>query len=74
MADTNTKTLEMIFINEGAKEVTVVVKDPKEGLTLAEVQAVMATIIAKNVFSSTTGDLVSAKEAQIRQLAITELT
>ena len=74
MADTNTKTLEMIFINEGAKEVTVVVKDPKDSLTLAEVQAVMMTIIAKNVFSSTTGDLVSAKEAQIRQLAITELT
>ncbi|HWR43534.1 DUF2922 domain-containing protein [Sporomusa sp.] len=48
--------------------------DPKEGLTLAEVQTVMATIIAKNVFSSTAGDLVTVKEAQIRQLAITELT
>lgn len=74
MADTNTKTLEMVFINEGAKEVTVVVKDPKEGLTLAEVQAVMNTLIAKNVFSTTGGDLVSVKEAQVRQLAITELT
>ena len=74
MADTNTKTLEMVFINEGAKEVTVVVKDPRDGLTLAEVQTVMNTLIAKNVFSSTGGDLVSVKEAQIRQLAITELT
>lgn len=74
MADTNTKTLEMVFTTAGAKEVTVVVKDPKDGLTLAAVQAVMATIIAKNVFSSTSGDLVTAKEAQIRQLAITELT
>ncbi|NSL50117.1 DUF2922 domain-containing protein, partial len=56
------------------KEVTVAVKDPKEGLTLAEVQTVMESIIAKNIFVSTSGDLVSIKEAQIRQLAITELT
>ena len=74
MADTNTKTLEMIFATESGKEVTVAVKDPKDGLTLAEVQAVMNTIIARNIFSSTSGDLVTAKEAQIRQLAITELT
>jgi len=57
MADTNTKSLELVFISGGSKEVTVVVKDPKEGLTLAEAQAVMATIIAKNVFASTSGDL-----------------
>ncbi|WP_371362486.1 hypothetical protein SRRS_36220 [Sporomusa rhizae] len=74
MADTNTKTLELVFITGGNKEVTVVVRDPKDGVTLAEAQAVMATIIAKNVFASTSGDLVTAKEAQIRQLAITELT
>lgn len=74
MADTSTRTLEMVFVTEGNKEVTVAVKDPKDSLTLAEVQAVMDTIIAKNVFSSKTGDLVSVKEAQIRQLAITELT
>lgn len=74
MADTNTRTLEMIFTTEGGKEVTVAVKDPKEGLTLTAVQTVMDTIIARNVFSSTSGDLVTAKEAQIRQLAITELT
>lgn len=74
MADTNTKTLEMVFTTAGGKEVTVAVKDPKDGLTLAAVQTVMDTIIARNIFSSTSGDLVSAKEAQIRVLAITELT
>lgn len=73
MADTNTKTLEMIFKTQGGRSVTVAVKDPKEGLTLAEVQTVMNTIIAKNIFSSTSGDLVAVQEAQIRQLAITEL-
>lgn len=73
MADTNTKTLEMVFKTQGGKSVTVAVKDPKDGLLLAEVQAVMNTIIAKNIFSSTSGDLVGIQEAQIRQLAITEL-
>ena len=74
MADTNTKTLEMGFTTTGGKEVTVAVKDPKDGLTLAAVQTVMDTIIAKNIFSSTSGDLATVKEAQVRVLAITELT
>lgn len=74
MADTNTRTLELVFTTQGGKEVTVAVKDPKEGLTLAAVQTVMNTIIARNVFTSTSGDLTGIKEAQIRQLAITELT
>jgi hypothetical protein len=73
LADTNTKSLEMVFKSEGGKSVTVAVKDPRDGLTLAEVQAVMNTIIAKNIFTSSSGNLVSIVEAQIRQLAITEL-
>ncbi|TCL38818.1 DUF2922 family protein [Anaerospora hongkongensis] len=73
MADTLTRTLEMVFQNQVGKSVTVSVKEPKDGLTLAEVQAVMDTIIAKNIFATTGGDLVSTVEAQIRQTAITEL-
>lgn len=73
MADSNTKTLEMVFKTAGGKSVTVAVKDPKDGLTLAAVQTVMETIIAKNIFISTSGDLVEIVEAQIRQTAITEL-
>jgi hypothetical protein len=73
VADTTTRTLEMVFKTGGGKEVTVAVKDPKDDLTLAELQTVMETIIAKNIFSTTSGDLVSVVEAQIRQLAITEL-
>ena len=74
MADTNTKTLEMVFTTDGGKEVTVAVKDPKDGLTMAAVQTVMETIIARNIFASTSGDLTAVKEAQARVLAITELT
>lgn len=73
MADTLTRTLEMVFQNQVGKSVTVSVKEPKDGLTLMEVNAVMDLIIAKNIFATTGGDLVSIVEAQIRQLAITEL-
>jgi hypothetical protein len=73
MADTLTRTLEMVFQNQVGKSVTVSVKEPKDGLTLMEVNAVMDLIIAKNIFTTTGGDLVSIVEAQIRQLAVTEL-
>ena len=73
MADTLTRTLEMVFQNQVGKSVTVSVKEPKDGLTLMEVNAVMDLIIARNIFATTGGDLVSSVEAQIRQLAVTEL-
>ncbi|MEN6620681.1 MAG: DUF2922 domain-containing protein [Smithella sp.] len=73
MADTNTKSLEMVFKSEGGKSVTVAVKDPKDGLTMAAVQTVMQTIITKNIFTSTSGNLVAVEEARIRQLAVTGL-
>ncbi len=31
-----TKTLEMTFVNQGSNEVTLSLRDPKDGLTLAE--------------------------------------
>jgi hypothetical protein len=59
------KTLEMVFRNEGGKEVTLSVADPREDLTLAEVSTVMQDIIAKQIFESKTGDLAQIVEARI---------
>jgi hypothetical protein len=59
------KTLEMVFRNEGGKEVTLSVADPREDLTLAEVSTVMEDIIAKQIFESKTGDLAQIVEARI---------
>ncbi len=59
------KTLEMVFRSEGGKEVTLGIADPKENLTLAEVTMVMEDIIAKQIFSSKTGDLTQIVEARI---------
>ena len=60
-----TKTLRMQFPNAAGKEVNFTLANPKEGLTKAEVVATMALIIAKNLFATTGGDLVSALEPSI---------
>jgi hypothetical protein len=68
-----TKTLEMVFKNQGGTNVTISVLDPKEGLTMATVKAVMNSIIAKNIFSTKNGDLTFASEARIRVLNVDKL-
>lgn len=60
------KTLEMVFRNGSGKEVVLSLVDAKENLTLAEVKAVMQDIVAKNIFSTKSGDLVQVVEARIR--------
>lgn len=67
------KVLEMHFRNETGKEVTILVNDPKEDLTAVAVNAVMQTIITKNIFSTTTGDLVQIVSAQIKSTDVAEL-
>lgn len=61
-----TKVLAMHFKNELGKEITIQVNDPKTDLTKAGVEAVMQSIITKNVFSTTGGDLVSIVSAEIK--------
>lgn len=59
------KTLEMEFRNETGKSVILRMVEPKDAITLAEVNTVMEDIIAKNIFSTTSGDLVQVVEARI---------
>lgn len=59
------KTLEMEFRNETGKSVVLRMIEPKDAITLAEVTTVMEDIIAKNIFSTTSGDLVQVVEARI---------
>ena len=68
-----TKVLEMHFRNETGKEVTILVNNPKDGLTAVAVTAVMQNIITKNIFSTTSGDLVQIVSAQLRSTDVTEL-
>lgn len=47
------------------KTVVLRMLEPKDDITLAEVNVVMQNIITKNIFSTTSGDLVQAVEARI---------
>ncbi|MHC1760487.1 MAG: DUF2922 domain-containing protein [Negativicutes bacterium] len=55
-----TKTLRLPFVNASGKDVNILVTNPKEGLTKAEAVATQTMIIARNLFNSTGGDLISA--------------
>lgn len=57
--------LEMVFRNQAGQLVTISVPDPRPDITAGEVEAVMDTIIAQNIFTSPGGDLVAKVEARI---------
>lgn len=61
-----TKTLEMTFVNQTGNEITLNLRDPKDGLTLAEATTAANSVVTKNIFTTSGGDLVSFKEARIR--------
>lgn len=58
-------TLQMIFSNTEGRNNTISVSDPDPELTSAEVEAVMDSIITKNVFVTSGGDLVAKVRAQV---------
>lgn len=68
------KILEMAFRNQIGKEVTLSISNPKDTLTKSDVDKVMQDIIAKNIFTTTGGNLEQAVSAKIRVTDITELT
>ena len=59
------RTLCMPFKDVAGKEINMLMVNPKDGLTLAEVQATQALIIARNIFASANGDFVSAMTPSI---------
>lgn len=65
MAVTKTRTLQLEFIDGGGNSVVYSLKDPKEGLDKATVEAAAQTIIEKKVFAMADGDLASLKQGQI---------
>ena len=68
-----TKTLEMTFRDAMGKNVMINIPNPQDNLSLATVQAVMQDIITKNIFVTTSGDLVDIVEAKIRVVDVTVL-
>lgn len=63
------KTLYMRFRDAGGSLKTISLRDPKDNLTDAEVDAFMDTVIAENVFTGTGGDLTTKVDAYVRDTA-----
>ncbi|SDK14075.1 DUF2922 domain-containing protein [Sediminibacillus albus] len=59
------KKLELKFLNEENKTVTISLDEPVEPADAGAVDAAMDEIIAQNAFFSSGGDLVSKKSARI---------
>ncbi|RYL89337.1 DUF2922 domain-containing protein [Sporolactobacillus sp. THM7-4] len=68
------KRLNLVFLNQQGKNVTLSLVDPVEPADPAAIKAAMAEIIAQNVFSSPGGDLVQAKSARISESNTTPIS
>lgn len=59
------KTLQMVFLNTIGKTTAISISDVKETATAAEIKALMELIVARNIFTSTGGDLTTVMEASL---------
>lgn len=62
---TNTKTLRLVFRNQEGKNVTISLGNPRSDVTSAEIEAAMDLVIARNIFTSSGGDLVSKQDIRL---------
>lgn len=60
-----TQQLQMVFRTAGGRRATLSLDDPLETLDATTVQNAMDTIVSKNIFTSSSGDLVEVIEARI---------
>jgi hypothetical protein len=65
-------TLNMVFLTELGVKSSLSVSGVKPNITQAEVDTLMDVIIAKNVFSTTTGPLAKKSLAQLAARTITK--
>lgn len=59
------ETLQMIFSNFEGRNSTVSVTDPDPAITALGVETVMNSILTRNVFNTSGGDLVAKVRAQV---------
>lgn len=65
MAGVNKKVLRMTFNNSLGKAVSITLQEPKEDLTIEQIEAVMDQIIAKDIFLMSGGALISKRDVKI---------
>lgn len=67
------KQLELQFLNEDNRTVTISLENPIEPVNPDDVKNVMDTVISENVFMSSGGNLVSKKGARIVERTVSEI-
>lgn len=69
-------TLNMVFATSGGKNVTFSITDVKNDLKKIELEAnaLMDSMIAKNIFTTSSGDLISKVSATLVERKANELT
>lgn len=67
------KSLVMTFLNEQGSRASINLPGVKDGVTQAEVSAAMDVIIAKNIFASSGGNLITKHSAQVTERNVTTL-
>lgn len=65
-------SLSMTFLTDSGLKSTLSISGVKPTLTETETNALMNTIIAKNIFKTSSGDLVKKSSAQLTQRQVTK--
>ena len=65
MPITTTKVLRMVFDTAGGNSFTITMPEPRADVTLAEIEAAMDLIIAKDLFNTSGGSLTAKRDIKI---------
>ncbi len=65
--------LEMEFLDSQGKKFKITIDEPREDLTEMEIRAAMDEIVQRNVFFSSTGDIVAVSGARYVRTLVEEL-
>jgi len=65
MAVTTNKVVRLTFTTAGGKTFSITIPDPREDLDKAQAEAVMDTIIQKNVFLTSSGALTGKRDIKV---------
>jgi hypothetical protein len=59
------ETLRMIFKNEEGRNVAIVIPDPDSEITASEVETVMDSVVTRNIFTTTGGNITAKVRAEV---------
>ena len=65
MAISTRKNLRLVFDNTAGSTFTITLPEPKEDLTAAQIETAMDLVIARDIFTTTGGNLVGKRDIKI---------